>query len=146
MIHIGFTGTQRGMTDAQGERVLELLHHRDFYAHHGCCVGANEHFDLIARRCPHLRGLVFHPCNLPNKQFKFAREILRDAVRPIKDPLARNRDIVAECAAIIATPKEAQMQMRSGTWSTIRYARAAGKPLAIVLPNGAIAYEGASWP
>lgn len=146
MIHVGFTGTQRGMTDAQGERVLELLHHRSFYAHHGCCIGSDQQFDLIARSCMGLRGFVFHPCDLPLKQFAFRRDILRDAVRPVKKPLVRNWDIVEESGMMVATPGEMVPQIRSGTWATVRAALREGKPLAIVFPNGAIAYDGAPWP
>ena len=146
MIHLGFTGTQRGMTAHQGERLWDLIRHCDFYAHHGCCVGADEEFDAIARLAPGLRGFVFHPCDLPLKQFKFSRDILRDDVRPIKRPLDRNQDIVDECSCMVATPKESAPQLRSGTWATLRRALGAKRPVAIILPSGAIVHDGPAWP
>jgi len=44
--------------------------------------------------------------------------------------LSRNRAIVDETEMLIATPAEFTEQQRSGTWSTVRYARACGKKVA----------------
>jgi hypothetical protein len=41
--------------------------------------------------------------------------------------LARNRDIVAACDVLIAAPYANVETQRSGTWATVRYARASGK-------------------
>ncbi|MGN6107396.1 MAG: hypothetical protein ACTHU0_19965, partial [Kofleriaceae bacterium] len=68
MIHVGFTGTQRGMTPQQRERVWELVRDRQFYAHHGDCVGADAEFDDIVRRAPGLYGVVIYPSNIPGKR------------------------------------------------------------------------------
>jgi len=50
------------------------------------------------------------------------------------DELARNRVIVSRVDVLIAAPLQDEEITRSGTWATIRYARAAGKPV-IQLPR-----------
>ena len=146
-LHIGFTGTQLGMTAAQAERAVDLLTYvDDFIGHHGLCVGADLQFDAIARLAPNCRGIVVHPCDIPHKQGRVPLDVTRDAVRPIKKPLVRNRDIVTESDIMVATPKEAQMQLRSGTWTTVRYTLEAGKPVAIILPSGGYVFDGPAWP
>jgi predicted Rossmann fold nucleotide-binding protein DprA/Smf involved in DNA uptake len=50
------------------------------------------------------------------------------------DPLVRNKVIVNISDVILATPFEDKEVMRSGTWSTIRYARKVGKTPIIILP------------
>jgi hypothetical protein len=57
------------------------------------------------------------------------------------DPLIRNRLIAARCDALLATPAEPDEVLRSGTWSTIRYARKEGKPITLILPSGEIREE-----
>lgn len=144
-LHIGFTGTQHGMTDVQAERVAALVQHRDFYAHHGCCVGADEQFDMIVRLAKNFRGVVHHPCDPPDKQMTIRPDLLRDAVRPIRKPLVRNMDIVIESHVMIGAPREMRPQRRSGTWTTIGYAREAKKPMWIVFPNGSMISDGDGW-
>lgn len=133
-MRIGFTGTQRGMTVAQQTVVRRLS--RSLVvdeAHHGDCVGADADFDAIMRE----RGVPrhVHPPDDPKK-----RAFVRDfAVRyPTKPYLERNRAIVDDTDALIAAPKGATEEQRSGTWATIRYARNAGKAVTIVWPNGSI--------
>jgi predicted Rossmann fold nucleotide-binding protein DprA/Smf involved in DNA uptake len=58
--------------------------------------------------------------------------------RPEKPYLARNRDIVLETIALIAAPAEPLEQIRSGTWSTVRFAKKQGKTVILILPDGTI--------
>lgn len=143
-IHIGFTGTQRGLADVQVERIAELVRHKDHYAHHGDCIGADAQFDAIVRDLPTCRGVIVHPPLIPDKR-AFVKIHVQDVLRPEKEYLERNRDIVLEVKIrggfLIVGPGEAQMQQRSGTWSTYRYARSLGVHTALVLPNGAVIYE-----
>lgn len=141
MKHVGFTGTQEGMTRLQAERVAEILEHWDFWGHHGCCVGADAQFDAIARCMKGFRWMYIYPSDLTAKQAVVQTTEL-DIVFEPKPPLARNPDIVDGSDVMIATPKEPFMQLRSGTWSTIRYTRKVQKPLHIILPNGAWIQEG----
>ncbi len=146
MIHIGFTGTQLGMTRAQGESVWGLLRiSAEFIGHHGDCVGSDKTFDDLCRVSPLCLGMEIHPPIIDAKR-AFCTTDLRDFVHPAKDYLVRNHDIVDVANVMIATPAEYGMQLRSGTWSTIRYARSVDKPLAIVYLSGAVVFEGPAWP
>jgi hypothetical protein len=119
---IGFTGTQRGMTQLQLARVhhdvaeVALLGDATLVGHHGDCIGADSDFHRIVRMCG---GLIHrHPPNVSTK-----RAFLDFDWDCIELPyLERNRAIVKRCEGLIATPGEPDEVLRSGTWSTIRYA------------------------
>lgn len=139
---LGFTGTRKGMTPAQATAVSVAIPKlyavlREF--HHGCCVGADkEAYDLVRQ----LAGceIVAHP---PDKDKYFAFETLHGSHRvlPVKDPLARNRDIVAACDRLWAAPDSTDAGPRSGTWYTIRQARKAKKELVVFWPDGTVTEE-----
>ena len=59
-------------------------------------------------------------------------------IRTPRPYLSRNKDIVRETDMLIATPAEAEEQRRSGTWSTIRFARKLGKPVFVIWPDGTV--------
>jgi hypothetical protein len=61
-----------------------------------------------------------------------------DIIDPQDDYNIRNRKIANYSDKLIATPKESTEQLRSGTWTTIRYARLANKIVYIIVPNGDI--------
>lgn len=114
MISVSFTGTRKGMTPAQTAQLHMVLgslrnqqstHANEF--HHGAAEGADSQAETIARS--HGWFTVAHPAG--------------------EDPLARNRLIVACGDILIAAPSGDKEQLRSGTWATVRYARAAGKPV-----------------
>lgn len=132
---IGFTGTQRGMTEAQKEcvRVLLAAYGLESEFHHGDCIGA----DAEAHQLAWIRDIkvVIHPPKNPNKRaFCQGAWIEREP----KNYLSRNHDIVDAASVLIATPGEAEEQLRSGTWATIRYARKRGKRVMLVRPDGSI--------
>ena len=52
-----------------------------------------------------------------------------------KPYLERNKKIVNCCDILIAAPKQINEVLRSGTWSTIRYAKKIGIEVFIILPN-----------
>jgi hypothetical protein len=60
------------------------------------------------------------------------------------DPLPylhRNRKIVDDCVlGLLATPSGREV-LRSGTWSTIRYARGLGRRITIFWPDGSVTKE-----
>lgn len=128
----------------QHASVRDIIAHKQFYAHHGDCIGADAEFHALACLAPYCYGIILHPSTHHDRAFvqlRYPRDCARDTI----PPLERNKQIVDESTSMIATPQTAMMTQRSGTWSTIRYARSAGKPIAIVYPNGGISYEGA-WP
>lgn len=147
--HIGFTGTSRGMTQAQKDCVKNELETfliactpedleptedivGDLYFHHGDCVGADEQsHDLAVENVYHI---VIHPPT-ENKHRAWCDSEYMTMHEP-KEYLERNRDIVDASEFMIATPATYDEVLRSGTWSTIRYARKTGKPLVIFLPDG----------
>lgn len=125
---IGFTGTQRGMTPAQQYEVAHLLTSEDEF-HHGDCVGADEqaHGLALILNIPIVRHL---PWDEKKRAFCEGGE----EVKP-KPYLLRNHDIVDATDMLIATPAGPET-VRSGTWSTIRYASKVGKPVLVVMPDG----------
>lgn len=158
-IHIGYTGTQRGMTDAQCERVWELVRFKDFFAHHGDCVGGDAQFDAIVRRAPWCRGVIVHPPINPSKR-AYVTIRPQDILLEEKEYLDRNRDIAESVVFdptrdpslpdrvraswtgfLIVGPGEDQEQFRSGTWSTYRHAKKLGIPYSLILPNGAVFHD-----
>lgn len=132
MYELGFTGTQNGATYAQlkvlSELIVDIAGPVNF--HHGDCVGA----DTQAADVAFTNGcvIVLHPpTNNSKRGFNYA-----DFTRPAKPYLERNRDIVDECDSLVAMPEQSTKQLRSGTWSTVRYARKQGKPVRIIYPDG----------
>lgn len=134
MIYIGFTGTQRGMTILQQRVVKELLP-REFVAIHGDCVGADADFHDIVRFDHPTARFIIYPSDLLNKR---AHCTLwpGDICRPSRPALVRNKDIVGSSDWMIACPGEKQMKIRSGTWSTMRYAQKEDMRVVIVFPDG----------
>jgi hypothetical protein len=130
-MQVGFTGTQRGMNEAQWRTLWSLLVPRAPGGfHEGDCIGADEQASHAAR----LAGfcIIGHPPRIGFKRAFFPA----DETRPGYDYLTRNKHIVNESEEMIATPGEFEEQLRSGTWSTIRFARRTGKPVHVILPDG----------
>lgn len=134
---IGFTGTQQGMTASQLEELTDYLARAKVYAdikhlrpvfRHGDCIGADDEAARTARWLGYY--IIAHPSTIEKKRaYSNANETLK-----AKPPLERNRDIVDLSHYMVATPKEEQETLRSGTWATIRYARKCGKPPHIIPP------------
>jgi predicted Rossmann fold nucleotide-binding protein DprA/Smf involved in DNA uptake len=58
--------------------------------------------------------------------------------REAKPYLKRNKDIVRGTELLLATLAEASEQHRSGTWSTVRFARKQGRAIWLIQPDGVI--------
>lgn len=128
---VGFTGTQRGMTEAQYGAMWTMLCARaPGVFHHGDCIGADEKAAYLARKAGF--RVVGHPPINESKRAFFPS----DETWPAAAYLDRNKTIVNRSQEMIATPSEVEEQLRSGTWSTIRYARRVGRPLHVLLPDG----------
>lgn len=146
-MHIGFTGTQKGMTDFQKKEVaMILLFHKPFFivkddkpssitfenyqAHHGDCIGADAEFEQLAKEYGFTT--CAHPASDTGNKRAYCKS---DIVLPAKPALKRNKDIVDTADVMIATPGQKGEVLRSGTWATIRYARKCGTPIHIIYPK-----------
>ena len=138
MKQIGFTGTQQGMTNAQKASLRVLLTRlAPQIIHSGDCIGADKEFHTMAKFIDPAVFSVGHPPD-NNRKRAFCGYNVKKATKPY---LVRNREIVAECDMLIACPKKFDEQLRSGTWATVRAARKAKKPIAIIFPDGTIREE-----
>jgi hypothetical protein len=133
--HVAFTGTQKGMTFAQKIRVewlLRMFAERGLsqVLHFGDCIGADQQTADIATSFGY--HLVAHPSTATHKVGNhFAHE--RYVAAP---PLARNAQMLAMSEILIAAPETKQEIQRSGTWSTIRRARATHMEFYILYSDG----------
>lgn len=129
---VGFTGTQKGMTTEQLWSVDKLLQDDLTFewAHHGDCIGADADF----HRLSDLNGLKTHGHPPLNRSKRAWCQF--DATEEEKEYLVRNKDIVNAVDFMIACPQGFEEELRSGTWSTIRYARTMKRPGKIVWPDG----------
>lgn len=145
--HIGFTGTQIGMTWGQKitvRTVLEALRETGGFLqsvpifHHGDCVGADAEAHELA--CAIGYQIEIHPPAIAEKR-AFLSGLRVHMPLPY---LARNRIIVESSQAMVATPK-GQEELRSGTWSTIRYALKIKRPLWVIYPDGNFIMHGGAY-
>jgi hypothetical protein len=130
---IGFTGTQDDLPLAQQQMLRHtfiMLHKLGIVTmHNGDCIGADF---FVYNEWKHLRGkVVGHPPDIASKRAFCSF----DAAYDPKSYLARNKDIVDCCDLLIAAPNSFKRKLRSGTWSTIRYAEKT-KPVLIIYPDG----------
>jgi hypothetical protein len=134
MISFGFTGTRQGIAAEQKSALRNFLDGGAGEFHHGDCIGADSEAHDIADACGY--GIILHPPT--NYSERAWREVPRHMMRPERPYLDRNRNIVRETASLIAAPAEPEEQLRSGTWSTVRFARKQGKPVFLILPDGTV--------
>jgi hypothetical protein len=129
-MRLGFTGARKGMSDQQKEALRQLLiEFQPTEFHHGDCIGADSQAHAIVRA--HSRAkIIIHP---PNKD-RYRAFCEGDRSKPPKEYLQRNRDIVDECDMLLAAPETEREELRSGTWSTVRYARGNNVSVAILKP------------
>lgn len=122
------------MTAAQKEKVKELLGVLQPTAVvHGDCVGADEDFDEI---CKELNiHIMVRPCSFAHLRAFCKSEVIAEC----KDPMTRNRDIVAQADVMIACPPNRERIKRgSGTWATIGFAERSKTKLYVVFPSGVV--------
>lgn len=133
-MHVGFSGTQEGMTALQFNAIEEFMNDNNHFnnAHHGDCIGADAEFHVICVDAE--RWTIGHP---PIKTVKRAF-CLFDELREPKDYLVRNKDIVNEADFMIIVPRGFVEELRSGTWSTARYTREKGVHGLIFWPDGTV--------
>lgn len=131
MNNLGFTGTRQGMTLAQKlalEEIVSQYNMSDTTFHHGGCHGADCEAHNIAAL---YTARIVHPGGVTGQ---WAERTDYGELRKSLSYLERNRNIVDETELLIAAPKSLIEEQRSGTWSTVRYARKVGKPVIILDP------------
>ncbi len=140
-MRIGFTGTQKGLTEKQQIMLRGLIR---IYSegsntltevHHGDCVGADAEFHEMmgvpGAETNDVSIIVHPPEDDKKRAFCEGGTILEP-----KPYLERNHDIVDSCDILIACPPSGEEIIRSGTWATVRYARKMGKEVTIIPPDG----------
>lgn len=131
---IGFTGTRNTLTPVQLRNLIAGLMKlgEGWEGLHGDCIGADETFDKVCKEL----GLETscRPCTFTNM-----RAYSTKAIAEPTNPMARNREIAADCDRLFACPpNEEELKKGSGTWATIRYGKKANKPVTIFYPSGLI--------
>ncbi len=137
MTRVGVTATRRGLTAPQAIAIaawLTRLRHesRAWALHHGDCLGGDVEVADIARTLGY--RIVAHPPTASRLRAFYDSDVSR-APLPY---LERDRAIVAECDLLIGCPDVAVERDRSGTWYTIRHARAVGRALLVLGPAGQV--------
>jgi hypothetical protein len=135
---IGFTGTREGLTKPQRkmleEQIAQLYAEGLRVVHHGCCIGADVEFHDLVWKIPGIR-IEGHPSTF----IKFRADVKCmeqcAILYPPAPPLTRNKDIVNSTQLLLAAPAQHTEVLRSGTWSTIRYAHYR-IPVRIITPAG----------
>lgn len=142
MVIVGFTGTRKGMTDEQWDAVIEILMGLDYNeAHQGDCIGADADFFTILYG---LREETKRPCTIhawPSTVKGTNIHSKSDVIHDPLPPLVCDKLMVERSDLLIACPKGFDEEVRSGTWTTVRYARKHGIRRIIVLPDGSLIDE-----
>lgn len=136
MTRVGFSGTREGMTRVQCDRVRAELAVASVL-HHGMCRGADTEAHEIAVDL----GIVIvgHPALASGWQV-WRLSSFAEMRAPMLE-LARNLAIVEETELLLAAPRTSVEERRSGTWSTVRRARAVGRRVVIVGPDGELVVD-----
>jgi hypothetical protein len=134
--------------------------------HHGITVGQKMSFKKMLRTCEHRLTDVCHGdgVGVEAESHAIVREHFRQRVRihifPPEDDelrahcgnedgeevrvynptsyLRREKDMLNASNVVIALPFESNEKVRSVTWASIRHARASGRFLCIIYPDGSI--------
>lgn len=128
-LKIGFTGTSRGLSRNQKNKLAGLLQlaaagYDVIEAHHGDCVGADADFhDLVRTFLPSAK-IIGHPGCDKDGNRPYAANKVCDEYRPVKYYIDRNHDIVDDVQTMLVAPFElTERKVGSGTWATWRYAQ-----------------------
>lgn len=152
---IGFTGTQSGMTAFQKHELKKILKMKECTEFmQGDCIGADEESVEEALNAGVRIFTVFPPDNTKKRAWTFDydhvtkwnklytpyMDVVWNGVSvkvkwmPVEAYLERNKRIVDTVSLMIAAPKEYVHTVRSGTWSTIRYAWKTKRDIIIIPP------------
>jgi hypothetical protein len=142
MNHLGITGRRTGLTEKQYTSLRSAMYlwsklTLDPVLHHGDCVGADEMSYLIGTEFGY--KIICHPPI--GASLRAFTGIGNHEIREPREYLERNADIASECHVLIGVPDTFFEKLRSGTWATIRYARANNKLIIKIWPDGSVEIE-----
>ena len=130
---VSFTGTRQGMSAWQKQQLEQFFadHRGEISVFvHGACMGADVEAHYLARR---ILGKSIFIAVFPSTAKTRVHVQGTGHVADPKPPLERNKDIVdCGCGLLLAAPLQMSEVLRSGTWSTIRYARKRHVPVQIL--------------
>ena len=117
------------------EALLKKLKEEGFDEfHHGLCIGADEQAAMLAKELGYRviahPGLAHDPTNL---QYR-SQWTGSDETTEAKPFIERDREMVDITERLIATPLTRAEVIRSGTWTTVRYARTVSRIIDLILP------------
>lgn len=117
---LGVTGSRKAPKPELVEKLRKFISENNVtQLHHGDCVGWDEACHTVAVSMG--VQVAIHPPN----QSKFRAWCSGGVLLLEKPYLDRNKDIVNSVDYLIAAPDGPERQ-RSGTWSTVRYAKKVG--------------------
>lgn len=138
MTSIGFTGTRHGLTQLQQSTLQEVLRRlQPAQLIHGSCIGADAEAHHLTRLFLPSCKIIVWPCTEGGMRARLDA----DVTMPLMAPLKRNKVIVHSVEILVACPQTVDEVLRSGTWSTIRYARKRGVPVYRISPDGSYHVE-----
>ena len=136
IIKLGISGTRCGLSDEarlQFHTFLQNNYNKCFAeVRHGDCKGVDEDIHKICEK-KYLNIIIHPPKANSYRAFCNGNTVLEQ-----KDFITRNHDIVDNSSILVAFPETKEEQLRSGTWSTIRYARNKILPIMIIFRDGSI--------
>lgn len=143
---VGLVANRSGLTYPQFRTVCRMFLDRAGthpvggveVVHLGDGPAADTDFTRLARWMRPNPRVVLHSATLPAAE----PPGLAVTVEPAATPSERNRAIVDAADLLVACPREAAEDVRSGTWSTIRYARTGKKRVLVVYPDGLVGCGG----
>ncbi|MGH9907124.1 MAG: hypothetical protein ACRD8U_16255, partial [Pyrinomonadaceae bacterium] len=109
---LGITGTRRGMSKSQRDKVTEILSQRPREAHSGDCIGVDEQFHGIAA------GLWIKTVGHPPKNEVYRAFCKFTESYEEKSYFERNRFLVNSVDVMICCPKEDHPPFLGGTGYT----------------------------
>jgi hypothetical protein len=131
-LHIGFTGTRYGMTEAQKTMLRTHMQEiRGDVFHHGDCIGADAEAHAIALEMG-MKIVIPPPVDERHRAFCTGYTEMRSAL----SHFARNRAIVDESEILLVGPFQMERQSYGGTWFTHDYGLKRSKKVMLALPDG----------
>lgn len=117
--------------------------YRQVEFHHGWCIGADDEAAAIAKvaGCTVIAHPGFSKGKPDDTTFRAMNEHYNDAVLPAKEFIARDHDIVDITECLVAAPHGEKELVRSGTWTTVRYARKKNRNIVMVWPHNRMSSE-----